>query len=231
MSAPYRPGSWAGPTRPPSRTMAGWSLATGIAGLICWGSVGMIGIGLGIAVLASANQGRPGIPDRGSARMAFGGVVLGWLGSGWLAIAFGSAVVPLFFGGHYDSLTVSDEVQADPTIVEPSAVGVGQCLTDPGIDHPELDSVLRVVPCDQPHDGRAFASLQLRGDAYPGRKAVRRRASERCDREAAVATAAPAPSDYWIWFPSADSWRAGDRHVLCVLVEGAAVGPDGSTGA
>lgn len=92
--------------------------------------------------------------------MAFAGVVLGWLGSGWLAVA-----------------------------------------------------------------------LQLRGDAYPGRKAVRRRASERCDREAVATTGAPAPDDYWIWFPSADSWQGGDRHVLCVLVEDAAVGLDASAGA
>lgn len=96
----------------------------------------------------------------------------------------------------------------------------GQCFDNPQIEGSTLTDV-DVVDCDEPHLAEVFARLRVDGgDEFPGNAAV-----------AAVAdtcTAEPfssyVGSDYnaSIYYshsvsPTAETWEAGDRHVMCIL--------------
>ena len=96
----------------------------------------------------------------------------------------------------------------------------GECFSNPEIEGTTLTDV-DVVDCDSPHLAEVFARVPVDGgDEFPGNTAVRA-AAETCigDLFASYVGIDYNQSIYYVHTisPSAETWDAGDRHVLCAL--------------
>ncbi|MFF5449371.1 DUF4190 domain-containing protein [Streptomyces sp. NPDC012888] len=96
---------------------------------------------------------------------------------------------------------------------------------------------VRVVPCDQPHEGEAYAVFDLADGAYPGTDKVVAIAEERCGGKALtdyVGDAANLSEDLevYYYYPQPGTWVLGDREVTCFLgnVDGSTTGSARGTG-
>ena len=143
---------------------------------------------------------------------------------GWVvaAIVVGAAVVLTGVGflGHW-SRTVplgSTDVTMDAW---PGALGPGHCVET----MPEDGAVttVRVVPCDQPHQGEVLSHRRLTGEAFPGKAAVTETATASCEMDRTQAELGFRPV---VWTPSEEAWRPGGTAALCLaaLPSGTATG-------
>ncbi|MET9323905.1 DUF4190 domain-containing protein [Streptomyces sp. NPDC003038] len=96
---------------------------------------------------------------------------------------------------------------------------------------------VRIVPCDQPHEGEAYAVFDLEGGSYPGTEKVISVAEEKCAGTALtdyVGDAAKLPEKLEVYYyhPQSTTWALGDREVTCFLgdTSGASTGSVRSTG-
>jgi hypothetical protein len=109
--------------------------------------------------------------------------------------------------------TTTDDTQGDDVF----SIKVGDCLND-GDASGEVSTV-PIVDCTQPHDSEAYDSGDLDDGDFPGDDAVTQAAELLCgpsfqtfvglDYDASI-------YDYSYYFPTKESWAAGDREVLCV---------------
>ncbi|MEV7615485.1 DUF4190 domain-containing protein [Streptomyces sp. NPDC089799] len=81
---------------------------------------------------------------------------------------------------------------------------------------------VQTVPCDQPHEGEAYAVFNLDNGIYPGESKVVKIAEEKCGGQALadyVGDAAKLPNnlEVFYYYPQAASWTLGDREVTCFL--------------
>lgn len=123
------------------------------------------------------------------------------------------------------SLLGGSESATDP---QPSAtensnvftIQVGDCLNDGGSDG-EVSEV-PTVPCSEPHDSEAYASITMDDDEFPGQQA----AEEQARLDCAAAFDDFVGLDYQsstfdpaYYFPTKTSWANGDREILCLIVD------------
>ncbi|MEW1835069.1 septum formation family protein [Microbacterium sp. NPDC079995] len=112
------------------------------------------------------------------------------------------------------------------------ALDVGDCYDIPELDEsaPSWSSAVYPVPCDEPHMYELYADIVLPesrfpadefpDNEYPGEEDVWSAADEVCYPafEAYVGEAyEDSPLEFWYYTPAEQSWRRGDRQVLCVL--------------
>ncbi|MEU2392644.1 DUF4190 domain-containing protein [Streptomyces sp. NPDC007369] len=81
---------------------------------------------------------------------------------------------------------------------------------------------VRIVPCDQPHEGEAYAVFDLDAGPFPGMDKVVATAEEKCGGKALTdyvgsAAALPKTLEVFYYHPQASSWIRGDRSVTCFL--------------
>ncbi|MFC9292989.1 DUF4190 domain-containing protein [Streptomyces sp. NPDC057011] len=96
---------------------------------------------------------------------------------------------------------------------------------------------VKIVPCDQPHEGEAYAVFNLEDGAFPGTEKVTAMAEEKCagakltDYVGAKAKLSDKLEVYY-YFPQAATWAIGDREVTCFLGDstGASTGSVRATG-
>jgi hypothetical protein len=143
----------------------------------------------------------------------------------WVGVVVVAAVA-LLFG--VDLLAQADR-DATGSVVgagDLSAVDLrsGDCFDDPGSD----DVVdVRALPCDQEHDYEVFLTFDLReSGTYPSEDARGEEIGQRClpAFDTFVGTAyEESELDIYTLEPTADSWDAGDREVVCAVarVDGA----------
>ncbi|MEU6895121.1 septum formation family protein [Streptomyces sp. NPDC046557] len=83
---------------------------------------------------------------------------------------------------------------------------------------------VRVVPCDQPHEGEAYAVFDLEDGPYPGKDKVASTAEEKCGgtelsdyvgKDAKVSE----KLEVYYYFPQSTTWILGDRKVTCFMGE------------
>lgn len=77
-----------------------------------------------------------------------------------------------------------------------------------------------LLPCDQKHYYEVFASTQMTGDTFPGESETSKQAEAYCDGEfTKFVGISSAKSKYGMFYltPIADSWKAGDREILCLV--------------
>lgn len=101
--------------------------------------------------------------------------------------------------------------------VSATKVRKGDCIA--GAVTGQVES-LTAVPCAAPHGGEAYHAFDLPGGDYPGDEPVATAAEQGCTEafegfvgrlyEDSVLEIAPLT-------PSAESWEAGDRQVLCFI--------------
>ena len=138
-----------------------------------------------------------------------------------VAISIGSfalAGCSLLPGGNTDTSTdTSTDTGEDTAGDDVFSIKVGECLND--ADASGEVSTVPIVECSEPHDSEAYDSGNLDDGDFPGDDAVKQAAELLCgpsfqsfiglDYEASL-------YDYSYYFPTEESWAAGDREVMCV---------------
>lgn len=108
-------------------------------------------------------------------------------------------------------------------------VEVGDCFDDPeGFEEGQLDEIfdLPAVPCSQPHDNEAFALVELEGDddEFPGQQTVGEQGLDLCLEEFEPYVGIDYDSSSLAFdaylTPTEESWKLGDREVVCALYDG-----------
>ncbi len=98
------------------------------------------------------------------------------------------------------------------------SVTVGDCLNDSSVSG-QISSV-PLVQCSAPHDSEAYFSGKLADGDFPGETAVKKGAEALCGPAFTDFIGVPYQKgkgyDYTYYTPTADSWKAGDRQVMCV---------------
>ncbi len=107
-------------------------------------------------------------------------------------------------------------------------LAVGDCLN--GLDARQ-DLTVRLVPCPQPHEAEVYGAFDVPGTGadgvrYPGVEVLRRRVATDCSQQFTLYTGEAASVDTDLAFteivPTLQSWTAGDRGAVCLVV-----GPNG----
>lgn len=110
------------------------------------------------------------------------------------------------------------------------SVDVGQCFENPQIENDFMSDV-DIVDCDAPHLAEVFAHVTVPGDGeFPGATAVTA-AAEPCvgDLFESYVGIDYDSSIYYVHTltPTADSWDAGDRDVLCFVTDASELAASG----
>jgi len=99
-------------------------------------------------------------------------------------------------------------------------LAVGDCIASE--DQRPTTPTVPVVDCSLEHDNEAYASITVPGDQFPGPDAITAQAQTACSEAfaefAGIAYDASA-LDYAYYFPTEGSWAAGDRRILCLIVD------------
>jgi len=102
------------------------------------------------------------------------------------------------------------------------SMSVGDCLPDPSAATGEVTEVA-VVPCDEPHEGEVFFAYDIEEEALPATAAMEAIVQEQC-LGANFESFVGMPYDESVlevtWLePTAESWAAGDREILCIITD------------
>lgn len=105
----------------------------------------------------------------------------------------------------------------DPTVDAVDLV-VGTCI----LDDSSASTVTSVqsVDCADPHDAEVFASILLADGDFPGAETVAQAGIDQCAQQFAAFIGIPFASStltYEYYAPSAETWAAGDRALLCLV--------------
>lgn len=185
----------------PERRVSGWAKAALVAGL-----VGLAPLAVGFAVAAFMQVRRRGGRYRG---MAVGGLVASAV---WVVVGAVIAVM-LFSPGGGDS---GGDGKGRETVL--SRLKAGDCFA--GFRKEAMDVAVTALPCTRPHDGEVVAQAALPDDdAYPGDKGLAGEATKVCTDRLAFLVKSRYYEDLDVYLDKPDqaAWRAGDRHVTCVM--------------
>ncbi|WP_402462920.1 DUF4190 domain-containing protein [Isoptericola aurantiacus] len=184
----------------------GVSIAALVTGIL---TLGPVALGLGIAgVVRTRRSGRRGTG------FAVTGIVLGtlstlcWAGLiGLIAFAVNSDEFQESFQESFND-SYNDSMGLDMT--------VGQCFDTPE----DLVGGEPMVPadCAEPHDSEVFAVQDFDDEQYPGDVAVQTRSRDLCMDAFAEYVGTPyadSELDFIYFYPTAPSWKLGDRQMLC----------------
>ena len=101
------------------------------------------------------------------------------------------------------------------------ALGVGDCATDDSSLEGEVQEVT-IIDCNQPHATEVFHSYMLTDASLPDEAGVQAIVEEQCLPAFETFVGIDYYSSmYEVTFlsPTADSWDAGDRELLCLIVD------------
>ncbi|MFF4427718.1 septum formation family protein [Streptomyces sp. NPDC001513] len=81
---------------------------------------------------------------------------------------------------------------------------------------------VKIVPCDQAHEGEAFAVFNLDDGAYPGKDKVVSIAEEKCSGTALTDYVGKNANvsdklGVFYYYPQPSTWAFGDREVTCFV--------------
>lgn len=100
------------------------------------------------------------------------------------------------------------------------ALVVGDCTGD--IAEGGVLTELDAVPCTEPHEAEAYASIDMDEGDYPGDETVQAQADEACLAEFETFVGLPYDdSELFSTYltPTEESWAEGDREILCFVYE------------
>ncbi|WP_030853292.1 DUF4190 domain-containing protein [Streptomyces sp. NRRL F-4474] len=193
--------------QPPA--LNGFALASLLAGLLCFPP---LGIAFGIAALVQiAKKG-----DRGKV-LAITGLVLSVLMTGVMVFAVGrlAQMAP----GRFDGLTDYSEVEGELRDIDD--LKAGDCFNVPGGDLFDEHPLMYAVDCSRVHHGEVTASRTVGAAEAPGAEEADRASEDACwkaqDEYAMDTWALPEFAEMFYYAPSRQSWREGDRRLLCVI--------------
>ena len=101
------------------------------------------------------------------------------------------------------------------------ALTIGDCFNLE--DSASVDAV-PVIPCSDPHEFEAYASVRMDAETYPGETDTVAEADARCGLAFEGYVGMPLQQaydeglyDYTSFYPSTESWALGDREILCMV--------------
>lgn len=111
-------------------------------------------------------------------------------------------------------------IHKDRGTVSTQDLAVGNCIKEfPSADTTTLARTT-VIPCEQPHIGEVFAVVNLPDSStYPGTDEMKKH-NDDCDPKLEpYAPNLPDGLNYDLYFlyPSAETWRTGDRSLVCIF--------------
>lgn len=192
----------------PAPGMATAALVCGIVGLLLFFVLALcvVAIVLGAIALSRAKEA-PG-PGDGRGR-AVVGLVLGIIGA---ALFTGVIVVGGALGWYDEDAVSSFDLE------------VGQCV-ELDVDATEVADV-PLVECDAAHQGEVFLVEAIEAATFPGDESIGRRAQDACTGDAFTTfvgtTYRRSALDWYAVVPIEESWRLGNRDIVCLVVR-----PDG----
>ncbi|MGW0931774.1 DUF4190 domain-containing protein [Streptomyces sp. NPDC002644] len=198
----------------PQPPVSGLAVTSLVFGVLC--CVPLFGVIFGVAALVRMRKQ----PQRGKG-LAIAGIALSAVGSILLALALATGAWGEFKKGIGEGIEEGVREANVTASLEP-----GDCFDEPGMpeDAAELERYevddIREVDCASPHDGEAFARVDLPAGAYPGEDEVVESADSICSKEMTSYS-----KDAWrlfqhayvtYFYPAADNWAVDDRSVVCV---------------
>ncbi|MFG2971843.1 DUF4190 domain-containing protein [Streptomyces sp. NPDC048331] len=207
---PAHPG-WAPPPgygqQPPA--LNGFALASLLSGLLC---LPPLGIAFGIAALVQITKRG----DRGKV-LAIVGLVVSVVMTG--ALAFTAERLLSSVDDRFDALSRYVDVEGELTDLD--ALRVGDCFNVPGGDLIDERPVTYRIDCARVHHGEVTAAEVLEVAEDPESRAADRTAEDTCwkaqDEYAMDTWALPEYAEMFYYAPSRESWRQGDRALVCVI--------------
>ncbi|MET8577955.1 DUF4190 domain-containing protein [Streptomyces sp. NPDC005012] len=198
----------------PQPPVSGLAVTSLVFGVLC--CVPLFGVVFGVAALVRMRKQ----PQRGKG-LAIAGIALSAVGSVLLALALATGAWGEFRKGFSEGIEEGVREANVTASLEP-----GDCFDEPGMpeDAAELERYevddIREVDCAAPHDGEAFARVDLPAGAYPGEDEVVESADSICSKEMTSYS-----KDAWrlfqhayvtYFYPAADNWAVDDRSIVCV---------------
>ncbi|MFE9635527.1 DUF4190 domain-containing protein [Streptomyces sp. NPDC006463] len=187
----------------------GFALASLLVGLLCLPPLGIV---FGIVALVQIAKKR----HRGKA-LAIVGLVVSVVMTGVLAVTVdrvGAAV-----RDRIDAMGELADVEGDLTDLDD--LRAGDCFNVPDGDLLAERPLTYRVDCAQAHHGEVTASKAAEVEGRPESAEADRASEEACwkaqDEYAMDTWALPAYADMFYFAPSRQSWRQGDRRLLCVI--------------
>ncbi|MDO0973139.1 DUF4190 domain-containing protein, partial [Mycolicibacterium frederiksbergense] len=166
----------------------------------------LVSVICGFVGLKKAKQGQGG---RG---MAIAGLVLSGL---WVLV--GIAVVALIVANK-DEISNSEFADIfDPNSVNAADIGLGDCLSEIPSDASLVASV-KTVACTDPHKGEVYHVVTVPDGEFPGETAIVDY-QDQCQpalEEFSPSAMADPEVGMFVLYPTADSWKRGDRAVTCI---------------
>jgi len=176
---------------------------------------GLIGIGLGVAGLRAAKQGRATNGTLATIAIVVNCVALVFWG-GLVLFAINSPDVD---GVEDPGLDSSGFSGAQAGYTEFGDLRVGHCIAEPDYEAEETSGLI-VVNCTTPHWGQLFAIDSFPAGDYPGEEEVSTMVDEACNTDEALGSLAyDLPDDLYLWYywPTEESWLDGDREYDCIV--------------
>ncbi|WP_051781708.1 MULTISPECIES: DUF4190 domain-containing protein [unclassified Streptomyces] len=206
---PYQ--GWAPPPghgqQPPA--LNGFALASLLSGLLCFPP---LGVAFGIAALVQiAKRG-----DRGKV-LAIVGLVVSVVMTG--ALVFTAERLLSSLDDRFDGLSRYSDVEGELTDLDD--LRAGDCFNVPGGDLIDERPVTYRIDCARVHHGEVTAAEVLQVPDDPESRAADRAAEDTCwkaqDEYAMDTWALPEYAEMFYYAPSRESWRQGDRALVCVI--------------
>lgn len=111
-------------------------------------------------------------------------------------------------------------VEGDGESTDVFSLAVGDCLND--LDANGEVSAVPKVDCVEPHDSEVYLSVLMDDGDFPGAEAITTASEDGCLRAFDAFVGAPYETslvDYNSYQPTEATWAAGDREILCIVME------------
>ncbi|MER7825931.1 DUF4190 domain-containing protein [Streptomyces sp. NPDC096097] len=193
--------------QPPA--LNGFALASLLSGLLCFPP---LGIAFGIAALVQITKRG----DRGKV-LAIVGLVVSVVMTG--ALVFTAERLLRSVDDRFDALSRYSDVEGELTDLDD--LRAGDCFNVPGGDLVDERPVTYRIDCARVHHGEVTAAEALKVPDDPESRAADRAAEDTCwkaqDEYAMDTWALPEYAEMFYYAPSRESWRQGDRALVCVI--------------
>lgn len=187
----------------------GFALASLLVGLLCLPPLGIVFAVVALVQIAKKRE-------QGKA-LAIVGLVVSVVMTG--VVALGADRLLTEVGNRLDSMGEFADVEGELTDVD--EMDAGDCFNVPGGDLMDDRPLIHKTDCALPHHGEVTASLLLATDEVPESAAADRVSEDECwkaqDAYAMDTWALPPFAEMFYYAPSRETWREGDRRLVCVI--------------
>lgn len=193
----------------PERGPGGFALASLLVGLLCLPPLGAV---FGVVALVQTARGR-----RPGRALAIVGLVVSVVMTGVMVVA--ADRVASAVRHRIDAAAGSADVRGE--LDDLDDLRAGDCFNVPGGDLMADRPLTYRIDCAEPHHGEVTASRLLDGGSVPESAEADRASEDACwraqDAYAMDSWALPDHAEMFYFAPSRQSWRQGDRRLVCVI--------------